>query len=137
MTIGEDTAVTLARLEANLEGIKNQIDHSERTSQQFAKLVEERFTIRFDGLDRRLSEIDAARERARKDDMHAREALQLKQTALELRVTALEKFDLTAVERDVEALKDFKTKLVGICIGASTAAGGITAAIFNALGGTS
>lgn len=140
----EPSAVSIARLEATLEGIKNQIDHGERTSQQIARLAEERFTARFDSLDRRLSDMDAARERARKEEAHAREALELKQTAIELRVTALERFDIAAndkrhndVDSRVTAVENWKSKVVGICIGVSLATGGVTAAVLKAIGGVS
>lgn len=151
MTASEDFAVVAARLEAQLEAIKNQIDHGERTSQQIARLADERLTARFDSIDRRLTDMDSARERARKDDLHAREAIELKQTAVELRVTALEKFDHAGVEKTLDALarlnldtvasdvgdlKKFKWTLFGICIGASAAGGGLAAVIANALGGT-
>jgi hypothetical protein len=108
----ETTAVAIARIEATLVSIKNQIDYSERSSAQLVRMVDERFTSRFDVIDRRMNEMDTSRERARLDDVAARREYEKR---------------LGAVER-------FNTRLVGICTGLAIGTSGITALIVKAVG---
>lgn len=131
----DDVAVAIARLEAKFDGIKTQIDQADRNHQQVAKLTEERWEQRFNSIDRRLSDMDVARERARKDDQHARESIDLKHTALELRVTALEKVDLATVVKEVSDLKEFKTRVYAIAAVLGLAFGAAGTAIQRAIGG--
>lgn len=114
LSVTDEPSVAIARIEAHLAAIKNQIDYSERSSAQLVRMVDERFSARFDSLEKRLDEMDAARQRARNEESKLRDEF-------ESRLSAVEKFN---------------TRLVGIAVGVSLATGGATAAMLRALGET-
>lgn len=112
-----DTAnVAIARIEATLKAIKNQIDYSERASAQLVKMIDERFSSRFDEITRRLDEQDRIRDSARTE---AQAAL----AALGVRVTALETWKT-----------GFTGRLIGIAIGIGVASGGAAGIVLKLLG---
>jgi hypothetical protein len=104
--------VAIARIEASLLTIKNQIDYSERSAAQMVGMVKESVNNRFDAIDRRLDEMDRSRQSARLEDTKWKDSV-------ERRLTLLEKFNV---------------RLIGICIGVSVATGGVTATIVKAVG---
>lgn len=111
MTVPE-SEVAIARIEATLITIKNQIDYSERTAAQMVNMVKESVNSRFDSIDRRLDEMDRTRQQARLDDGKWKDA----------------------VERRLSTLEKFNVRLIGICIGVSVATGGVTASLVKAIG---
>lgn len=112
-----DSKVAIARIEATLTAIKNQIDYSERASAQLVKMVDERVTSRFDGvgarfdvLERRLNEMDSSRERARHDDLDWR----------------------SKVESRIGALENFNSRILGIAFGVAIGTGATMTAALKA-----
>lgn len=105
------TEVAIARIEEALKGIRTQIDFSERSSAQLVRLVDDRFSARFDTLERRLDEMDRARD-------HTRHELMAR---------------LDDHGNRLDALEDWRTGLTGRFIGAGVVVGFISSAAGAAL----
>jgi hypothetical protein len=141
MTDDHQGDVAIARIEATLAGIKNQIDYSERSSAQLVKLVDERFSARFDSLERRLDTMDASRETARVeqarafDDMEKRIELAAKNAADRADAVA-EKLDrrAEAIELRLSAVEKFKFTLLGVAAASAVLTGITVGAVVKALG---
>lgn len=138
----EDSAVSVARLEARLDGIKLQIDQQDRNQQQLVRLFDERMVARFDSIDKRLDAMDRARDESRAETTKLREVTEGR--LKELEATATAKVEATAKElhdrievesKRSDALENFNARLIGVALGASVLSGGVFAAVSKALGG--
>lgn len=109
----ESFAVVAARIEANLNAVKSQLDYSERSSAQLVKMVDERFSARFDALDRRLGDMERSRD------------------------TSSAAFDrrFDEIDNRLTVLERFNTRIIGIAVGVSFGTGGVMVAILKAIGG--
>lgn len=150
VTLG--AAVAIARIEATLDGVKRQIDHQDRNTGQLVKVFEERMMGRLDDLARRLDEMERAREAARREAMTERQAIEVRLRELEeksqVRVEAVAaklkaehdseskelQEALLEMSKRVTHIEDFRTKVVGIGIGAGMASGGVFALVAKAIG---
>lgn len=141
MTDDHQGDVAIARIEATLAGIKNQIDYSERSSAQLVKLVDERFTARFDSLERRLDTMDASRETARVeqakqfDEMEKRIELAAKNAADRADAVA-DKAAARAeiIEARLSNVERFNARLIGAIVGSAGLTGTIVAGVVKAMG---
>lgn len=147
--MGEDPNVSIARLEAVLQGIKTQIDQQDRNQQQLVRLFDERVSARFDSVDQRLTAMDRAREESRNETARLREVTE--ERLKELEAKALGEVKSAAqmlherdeeIERNIKAeakridtLEKFNARLIGVAVGSSALTGGIFAGIMKAMGG--
>lgn len=142
MTEDNGSEVAIARIEATLAGIKNQIDYSERSSAQLVKLVDERFSARFDQLERRLDTMDASRETARVEQARQFEEIErrversAKETVAHADAIATKaEARAAAIELRLSAVERFKFTLVGVGSVMAVIAGTVVAFIMEALRG--
>ena len=150
--VGEITAgaaIAIARIEATLDGVKKQIDHQDRTTQQLVKLFEERMMGKFGEVERRLDSMEKAREDARieaaKDRSHLDNRLRDLERDAEAaaeKIAKEAKAEVAALTEKVErvdmraqSLENFKAKLVGMMVGVGVVSGGTAAAVAKAIGG--
>ena len=141
MTDENGSEVAIARIEATLAGIKNQIDYSERSSAQLVKLVDERFSARFDTLERRLDSMDASRETARVEQARQFEEIERRlersknETVAHADAIAVKaEARSSAIELRLSAVEKFKFTLIGVATASAVLAGITVAAVTKALG---
>lgn len=140
MTEENSSEVAIARIEATLKAITNQIDYSERSSAQLVKLVDERFSARFDHLERRLESMDASRETARVEQ--ARQFDEVDRRIQEAATKAINHADSisakaeardAAIEVRISALEKFKFTVMGAIGLASAMTGAVVAIVMRAI----
>lgn len=120
MTESAATEAAIARIEANLVAIKNQIDYSERAASQLVRLMEERFVGQFGEVNRRIDSIEKrldSMDQARKDEH--RESNEQR----------------GHIEDRIGRLENFNARLIGMAFGVSVISGGTAAAIARVLAG--
>lgn len=113
----DSMGVALARLEARLDGIKQQIDHQDRNQSQLVRLVDER-----------MANTQRAFETHLADKIGN---IDTKLAGIERRLEGLEARHDRADDR-ISKLENFNSKLYGLALGSALGGGGIAGLIVKA-----